>query len=319
MAVSTKEIFWNGTKRSLDPTAPSVVPRRPTTPSQRHTAIIDKSLIWRKGPVSKLTVGLNKTGGRNNQGVITVRHRGGGAKRRYRLVDFKRVHPNDTSTIKGTVERIEYDPNRSAFIALLKHTIESTEGEGAAPSSAAPLSYIICPRGITVGSELVASRARAVDVRPGNTMLLRYIPVGTVVHNIELKPGRGGQICRSAGTSAQVLEKDDAKGQSLLRLQSKEQRYVRTSCLATVGEVSNPEFKNQKLGKAGRSRWMGRRPSVRGVAMNPIDHPHGGGEGKTHHGGPPRTPWGKLTKGLKTVRKDRPWIRLPRWKARRDK
>ena len=187
MAVSTKEVFWNGTKRSLDPTAPSVVPRRPTTPSQRHTAIIDKSLIWRKGPVSKLTVGLNKTGGRNNQGVITVRHRGGGAKRRYRLVDFKRVHPNDPSTIKGTVERIEYDPNRSAFIALLKHTIESTDG---APSSAAPLSYIICPRGITVGSELVASRTCAVDVRPGNTMLLRYIPVGTVVHNIELKPGR---------------------------------------------------------------------------------------------------------------------------------
>jgi large subunit ribosomal protein L2 len=194
MAVSMKEVFWNGTKRSLDPTAPSVVPRRPTTPSQRHTAIIDKSLIWRKGPVSKLTVGLNKTGGRNNQGVITVRHRGGGAKRRYRLVDFKRVHANDTSTVKGTVERIEYDPNRSAFIALLKHTVEAADG--APPSAAAPLSYIICPRGITVGMELVASRTRAVDVRPGNTMLLRYIPVGTVIHNIELKPGRCAALLR---------------------------------------------------------------------------------------------------------------------------
>lgn len=314
MSVSTKEVFWNGTKRSLDPTAPSVVPRRPTTPSQRHTAIIDKSLLWRKGPVSKLTVGLRKSGGRNNQGVITVRHRGGGNKRRYRLVDFKRVPILEEGVIRGTVERIEYDPNRSAFIALLKH-----QAEGADQSATAPLSYILCPRGITVGTQVQASRARAVDVRPGNTMPLRFIPVGTVVHNIELLPGRGGQMCRSAGTSAQVLETDDGKGMSLLRLQSKEQRYVRASCLATVGEVSNPEFKNQKLGKAGRSRWMGRRPSVRGVAMNPVDHPHGGGEGKTHHGGPPRTPWGKLTKGFKTVRKDRPWIRLPRWKARRDK
>ena len=193
MAVSTKEVFWNGTKRSLDPTAPSVVPRRPTTPSQRHTAIIDKSLIWRKGPVPKLTVGLRKTGGRNNQGVITVRHRGGGNKRRYRLIDFKRVPVNEQGIVRGTIERIEYDPNRTAFIALVKHQVEGADG--AAPAASAPLSYILCPRGVNVGSQVLASRARAVDVRPGNTMPLRFIPVGTVVHNIELSPGRFALPC----------------------------------------------------------------------------------------------------------------------------
>mmetsp|Transcript_86686 Transcript_86686/g.231422 ORF Transcript_86686/g.231422 Transcript_86686/m.231422 type:complete len:394 (+) Transcript_86686:3-1184(+) len=314
-AVSTKDVFWNGARRSLDPTAPSIVPRKPTTPSQRHTKLIDKSLLWKKGPVPSLTVGLRKSGGRNNQGVITVRHRGGGSKRKLRIIDFKRVQPNNAEIVKATVERIEFDPNRSALIALLKHKAS----EGVTTPSASPLSYIICPRGITIGSELQASRKQGVDVRIGNSMQLRFIPVGTTVHNIELAPGRGAQMCRSAGTSAQLLEVDETTGKCLLRLQSKEQRYVLASCMATIGEVSNPEHKNQVLGKAGRARWMGRRPAVRGVAMNPVDHPHGGGEGKTHHGGPPRSPWGKLTKGFKTVRKDRPWIRVPRWKARRDK
>jgi large subunit ribosomal protein L2 len=366
--VKRKAVTWYGARISTDPTAPSVIRRRPTTPSQRHTAIIDKTYLWRGAPHKALTKGIKRSGGRNNQGCITVRGKGGGNKRKYRLVDFKRAHPLSTGVVRGIVERIEYDPNRTALIALLRHA-EAAEGyEG---QKHAPLSYIVCPRGVAVGHELQASRSGAVDVKPGNSMQLRHIPVGTLVHNIELKPGAsrvlacsrsrvgccpcgrtvravaedcarlhlldanlcgvdefcpclgvppllsggGAQLCRSAGTSAQLLERDETRGLALLRMQSKEQRYVRLSCMATVGEVSNPEHKNQTLGKAGRSRWMGRRPKVRGVAMNPVDHPNGGGEGKKSGKG--LSPWGMHSKGFKTVRKVRPYIKLQRWKAKK--
>lgn len=310
--VKRKAVTWYGARISTDPTAPSVIRRRPTTPSQRHTAIIDKTYLWRGAPHKALTKGIKRSGGRNNQGCITVRGKGGGNKRKYRLVDFKRAHPLSTGVVRGIVERIEYDPNRTALIALLRHA-EAAEGyEG---QKHAPLSYIVCPRGVAVGHELQASRSGAVDVKPGNSMQLRHIPVGTLVHNIELKPGGGAQLCRSAGTSAQLLERDETRGLALLRMQSKEQRYVRLSCMATVGEVSNPEHKNQTLGKAGRSRWMGRRPKVRGVAMNPVDHPNGGGEGKKSGKG--LSPWGMHSKGFKTVRKVRPYIKLQRWKAKK--
>lgn len=227
-----------------------------------------------------------------------MRHRGGGNKRIYRMVDFKRKHWPD---IPGIVQRIEYDPNRSALIALVRHQKKCD----AVPNKVRPdrMAYILCPIGLQIGQQVLASPQNAVDVRVGNAMLLRHIPVGTVVHNIELHPGRGGQMCRSAGTSARVLERDESKGLALLRLQSKEQRLVHLSCMATVGQVSNPEHKNQSFGKAGRMRWKGRRPSVRGVAMNPIDHPHGGGEGKTSGGRPSVSKWGKPTKGYRTRKK----------------
>ena len=340
-----KAVTWYGARISTDPTAPSVIRRRPTTPSQRHTAITDKTYLWRGKPHKSLTKGIKRSGARNNQGVTTVWGKGGGNKRRYRLVDFKRAHPRSTGVIMGTIERIEYDPNRTALIALLRHPQNSETYQGEAHAA---LSYIVCPRGIAVGGELLASRTELLDVKPGNSMQLRYIPVGTVVHNIEMRPGEcplstlprphniallsslqhrnnlldcvrclgaGAQFCRSAGTSAQLLERDETRGYALLRMQSKEQRYVLLSCMATVGEVSNPEHKNQTLGKAGRSRWMGRRPKVRGVAMNPVDHPNGGGEGKKSGKG--LSPWGMHSKGFKTVRKVRPLIKLQRWKAKK--
>jgi len=307
-----KAVTWYGTRISTDPTAPSVIRRRPTTPSQRHTAIIDKTYLWRGKPLKALTKGIKRSGARNNQGVTTVWVRGGGNKRRYRQVDFKRAHSHSTGIVTGTVERIEYDPNRTALIALLRHPQNTQEYQGV-PHAA--LSYIVCPRGIAVGNELVASRTELLDVKPGNSMQLRHIPVGTLVHNIEMRPGAGAQFCRSAGTSAQLLERDETRGLALLRMQSKEQRYVLISCMATVGEVSNPEHKNQTLGKAGRARWMGRRPKVRGVAMNPVDHPNGGGEGKKSGKG--LSPWGMHSKGFKTVRKVRPFIKLQRWKAKK--
>lgn len=294
--LSLRRLASTKTRRSTDPTCPVIIQRNPTTPSQRHTALIDRSLLWPSGPLSRLCVGLKKRGGRCKiTGRITVRHRGGGHRRKYRLVDFKRTMH---SGIPGVVERIEYDPNRSGLIALVKHQKKCMAIENHWRPDR--YSYVLCPQGINIGTEVIASREEPVDVRPGNAMLLKYIPIGTVVHNIELRNGQGGKLCRSAGTSARILERDETKGLALLRLQSKERRMVHLNCMATVGEMSNPNHKNQSLGKAGRRRWMGWRPSVRGVAMNPIDHPHGGGEGKTSGGRPSVSKWGKPTKGYRT-------------------
>ncbi len=252
---------------------------KPTTPSQRQLVIVDRSELWKGEPVKALTEGLRKKGGRNNTGRITVRWRGGGAKRRYRIVDFKR----GKSDIVATVERLEYDPNRTAFIALIKYE----DGEQA---------YILAPQRLKAGDKVVAGEK--VDVKPGNAMPMKNMPVGTIVHNIEMKPGKGGQMARAAGTYAQLVGRD--AGYALLRLSSGEVRMVRADCRATVGAVSNPDQQNIVIAKAGRNRWLGHRPSVRGVAMNPIDHPHGGGEGRTSGGRHPVTPWGKPTKGKKT-------------------
>ena len=252
---------------------------KPTTPSQRQLVIVDRSELWKGEPVRELTEGMRKSGGRNNAGRITVRWRGGGAKRRYRIVDFKR----NKHDVTATVERLEYDPNRTAFIALIKYE----DGE---------LAYILAPQRLKAGDKVVSGDK--VDIKPGNAMPMKNMPIGTIVHNIEMKAGKGGQIARSAGTYAQLVGRD--AGYALLRLSSGEVRMVRAECKATVGAVSNPDEQNIVIGKAGRNRWLGRRPSVRGVAMNPIDHPHGGGEGKTSGGRHPVTPWGKPTKGKKT-------------------
>jgi large subunit ribosomal protein L2 len=254
---------------------------KPVTPSQRQLVIVDRSELWKGKPVKSLTEGLSKTGGRNNKGRITAWHRGGGHKRRYRLVDFKRRKFD----VPGTVERLEYDPNRSAFIALVRYE----DGE---------LAYILAPQRLKAGDRVIAGER--IDIRPGNAAPLRAIPIGTVVHNVEMKPGKGGQIARAAGTYVQLVGRDGDYAQ--LRLTSGEIRVVRQECMATVGAVSNPDHQNINLGKAGRSRWLGRRPHVRGVAMNPIDHPHGGGEGRTSGGRHPVTPWGKPTKGARTRR-----------------
>ncbi|MEQ8586672.1 MAG: 50S ribosomal protein L2 [Thalassobaculaceae bacterium] len=251
----------------------------PTTPSQRQLVIVDRSELWSGKPVKKLTEGLTKKAGRNNTGRITTRRRGGGHKRTYRMVDFKRRKFD----VVGTVERLEYDPNRTAFIALVTYD----DGEQA---------YILAPQRLGVGDKIVAGEK--VDVKPGNAMPLRSIPVGTIVHNVEMKPEKGGQIARSAGTYVQIVGRD--AGYALLRLASGEVRMVRGECMATVGAVSNPDQQNINVGKAGRNRWLGKRPAVRGVAMNPVDHPHGGGEGRTSGGRHPVTPWGKPTKGKKT-------------------
>jgi large subunit ribosomal protein L2 len=251
----------------------------PTTPGRRQLVLVDRSGLHKGGPVKTLTEGLTSSGGRNNYGRISVRWRGGGHKRRYRLVDFKRRKFDVT----GTVERLEYDPNRSAFIALVKYE----DGE---------LAYILAPQRLAPGDQVVAGKR--VDVKPGNAMPLNSIPVGTIVHNVEMKAGKGGQLARSAGTYVQLVGRD--QGYAILRLSSGEQRIVRGECMATIGAVSNPDHANISIGKAGRNRWKGRRPSVRGVAMNPIDHPHGGGEGRTSGGRHPVTPWGKPTKGKKT-------------------
>ena len=251
----------------------------PTSPGQRSLVIVDRSGLHKGKPVKGLTEGLTKKGGRNNTGRITARRRGGGHKRTYRVVDFKRRK----SDIPATVERIEYDPNRSAFIALIKYD----DGEQ---------SYILAPQRLGMGDQVI-SGAR-VDVKPGNAMPLSSIPIGTIVHNIELKQGKGGQIARSAGAYAQLVGRD--QGYAIMRLNSGEQRLVHGGCMATVGAVSNPDNANIKLGKAGRKRWAGKRPAVRGVAMNPVDHPHGGGEGRTSGGRHPVTPWGKPTKGKRT-------------------
>lgn len=252
---------------------------KPITQGMRQLIIVDRSGLYKGKPVKGLTEGLTKKGGRNNHGRITVRFIGGGHKRTYRLIDFKRRKFD----VVGTVERIEYDPNRSAFIALIKYD----DGE---------LNYILAPQRVTVGDKVIAGEK--VDVKPGNAMLLSAMPVGTIVHNVELKPGKGGQIARSAGAYAQLVGRD--QGRAILRLNSGEQRVVQGACFATVGAVSNPEHANINDGKAGRTRWRGRRPHNRGVTMNPIDHPHGGGEGRTSGGRHPVTPWGKPTKGKRT-------------------
>jgi len=253
----------------------------PVTPSTRQLVRVDRSELYKGKPVKQLTEGLSKSGGRNNRGRITAYHRGGGHKRRYRIIDFKRRRWDASAT----VERLEYDPNRSAFIALISYE----DGEQ---------SYIIAPQRMAVGAQIQAGLKA--DIRPGNALPIGNIPIGTIVHNVEINPGQGGKIARSAGTFVQIVGRDS--GYVQLRLNSGEQRRVRQECMATIGAVSNPDHSNQNLGKAGRSRWMGRRPHVRGVAMNPIDHPHGGGEGKTSGGRHPVSPWGQPTKGKRTRR-----------------
>jgi large subunit ribosomal protein L2 len=249
------------------------------TPSLRQLVIVDRSGLWKGKPVKALTRGKSETGGRNNHGHITAHHRGGGHKRRLRLVDFKRRKFDVTAT----VERLEYDPNRSAFIALIKYT----DGE---------LAYILAPQRLKAGDQVVSGER--VDIKPGNAMPLANMPVGTIVHNVELKKGRGGQLARSAGTYAQLVGKDS--GWAQIKLKSGELRRVRAECMASIGAVSNPDNMNQKIGKAGRSRWMGRMPHNRGVVMNPVDHPLGGGEGRSSGGRHPVSPWGQPAKGYKT-------------------
>jgi large subunit ribosomal protein L2 len=251
---------------------------KPTTPSQRQLVIVDRSSLYSGKPVKALVEGQNSSGGRNNLGRITTRFRGGGHKQAYRKVDFKRA-----KTEPAKVERIEYDPNRTAFIALIKYS----DGE---------LSYILAPQRMSAGDTIVAGES--VDIKPGNAMPLGGMPVGTIVHNIELKIGKGGQLARSAGTYAQIVGRD--QDYVILRLSSAEQRLVHGRCMATVGAVSNPDNMNISIGKAGRKRWMGRMPHNRGVSMNPVDHPLGGGEGRTSGGRHPVTPWGFPTKGKKT-------------------
>ena len=252
---------------------------KPTTPGQRGLVLIDRSELYKGRPVKSLTQGLTKKGGRNNTGRITMRRQGGGAKRLYRIVDFKRRKFD----VEATVTRIEYDPNRTAFIALVVYK----DGEQA---------YILAPQRLAVGDKIVSGQK--VDVKPGNAMPFSGMPIGTIVHNIELKHGKGGQVARSAGAYAQFVGRDG--GYAQIRLSSGELRAVRQECMATIGAVSNPDNSNQNFGKAGRMRHKGKRPQVRGVAMNPIDHPHGGGEGRTSGGRHPVTPWGKPTKGART-------------------
>ena len=252
---------------------------KPTTPSQRNLVIVDRTGLYRGKPVKSLVEGQNSTGGRNNHGRITSRFRGGGHKQAYRTIDFKRARREETAT----VERIEYDPNRTAFIALVKYK----DGE---------LTYILAPQRLAAGDSVVAGEQ--VDIKPGNAMPLANMPIGTIVHNVEMKEGKGGQIARAAGTYVQLVGRDS--GYAILRLNSGETRMVPAGCMATVGAVSNPDNSNVSIGKAGRMRWKGKKPVVRGVAMNPVDHPHGGGEGRTSGGRHPVTPWGKPTKGAKT-------------------
>ena len=253
----------------------------PVTASLRGTVLIDRSDLWKGKPVKGLTEGKIGTGGRNNHGRITSRFIGGGHKQAYRFVDFKRRKFD----VPATVERLEYDPNRTAFIALVKYQ----DGE---------LSYIIAPQRLRAGDSVVSGQR--VDIKPGNAMPMATIPVGTIIHNIEMKPGAGGKIARSAGTYAQLVGKD--AGWAQIKLGSGELRRVRAECMASIGAVSNPDNMNQKIGKAGRTRWLGKRPHNRGVVMNPVDHPLGGGEGRSSGGRHPVSPWGQPTKGYKTRR-----------------
>lgn len=255
---------------------------KPVTPGTRGLVLVDRSSLWAGRPYKGLTCGKSSTGGRNFQGTITAWHRGGGHKKLYRFIDFLR----DKKDVEAVVDRIEYDPNRTAFIALIKYT----DGQ---------YSYIIAPQRLAVGDKVVSSDKT--DVKVGNCMKMINIPIGTIVHNIELKLNKGAQYVRSAGTYGQIVGRDS--GKVIVKLSSGEVRLINGECRATIGAVSNQDQKNVNLGKAGRSRWMGWRPVNRGSAMNPVDHPHGGGEGKTKSGRQPVTPWGKPTKGYKTRRK----------------
>ncbi len=252
---------------------------KPVTPGLRGTVLVSKKHLSKEKPIKSLSKPLNSTGGRNNQGRITSRRMGGGVKRKYRVIDFKR----SKTDISAEVIRNEYDPNRSAFISLIKYD----DGE---------LSYIISPKNIKIGDKLISGEN--VEIKTGNCLPLKNIPVGTNIHNIELKPGAGAQFIRSAGSSAQIVSKEEPFVQ--IKLVSGEIRHLNKNSRATIGEVSNPDQKNIKLGKAGRKRYLGFRPKVRGVVMNPVDHPHGGGEGRTSGGRNPVTPWGVPTKGKKT-------------------
>ena len=252
---------------------------KPTTPGQRQLVLIDRKELYKGKPVKTLTEKKDSSGGRNNMGRVTSFQRGGGHKKSLRIIDFKR----NKFDVAATVERLEYDPNRSAFIALIKYT----DGE---------LAYILAPQRLNVGDTVISGEK--VDIKPGNAMPLGNIPIGTIVHNVEMKIGKGGQIGRSAGAYVQLVGKDS--GYAQLKLRSGELRMVPARCMATIGAVSNPDHQNEVIGKAGRNRWKGKRPHVRGVAMNPVDHPHGGGEGKTSGGRNPVTPWGQPTKGYKT-------------------
>jgi large subunit ribosomal protein L2 len=262
---------------------------KPVTPTMRHLVLVDHSELHKGKPVKTLTEGLSEKAGRNNHGRITARRRGGGHKRKYRMIDFKRTKLD----MSATVERIEYDPNRTAFIALIKYE----DGE---------LNYILAPQRVQAGDVIVAGPGS--DIKPGNALPLNNIPIGTIVHNVEMKPGKGGQIARSAGTYVQIVGRDS--GYAQVKLTSGELRLVRGECMATIGAVSNPDQSNIKIGKAGRKRWLGKRPAVRGVAMNPVDHPHGGGEGRTSGGRHPVSPWGKPTKGKRTRKRNKPSDKL---------
>ena len=257
----------------------ALISYKPTSPGRRGTILVDKSHLHKGAPEKSLLKPLKSSGGRNNDGKMTVRSRGGGARRKYRMVDFKR----NKFDVPATVERLEYDPNRTAFIALIKYS----DGE---------LSYIIAPAKLNVGDTVVTSKTA--DILPGNVLPLKNIPVGTVVHNVEMKQGKGGQMARSAGTSVQLVGRDGVYAQ--LRLGSGELRLVHEDCLATIGVVSNSDHQNQNFGKAGRTRHKGRRSHTRGAAMNPVDHPHGGGEGKTSGGRHPVSAQGLSAKGKKT-------------------
>lgn len=259
---------------------------KPTSPGRRFMSVLTFEEITKKEPEKSLTTPLKKTGGRNNLGRITTRHIGGGHKRKYRIIDFKR----NKFDIPGVIHSIEYDPNRSANIALVHYV----DGEKR---------YILAPLGLKVGDTIISSKKPDTEIKDGNCLPLRYIPVGTLIHNIELKPGKGGQIARSAGTYGQILAKEGDYAH--VRLPSGGIRLIHLNCMATIGQVGNLDHENVRIGKAGRSRWLGIRPTVRGTAMNPVDHPHGGGEGRSKGGRHPCSPWGQLTKGLKTRRNKR--------------
>jgi large subunit ribosomal protein L2 len=251
---------------------------KPSSPGRRFQGALDFSELTKKKPERGLLATKKRTGGRNSYGRMTSRHRGGGHKQRYRLIDFRRLK----DIVPAKVAAVEYDPNRSAHLALLNYA----DGEKC---------YILAPVGMKVGDPVVSGAGA--DIKPGNTLVLKNIPTGTLIHNIELKPGRGGQMARSAGTFAQLMAKEG--GNALIKLPSGELRYVQLSCRATIGQVGNTDHENVSIGKAGRSRWLGKRPKVRGMAMNPVDHPHGGGEGRSK-GNHPQSPWGQPAKGYKT-------------------
>ena len=274
----------------------AVIQTKPTSAGRRFVVKVKSRELHKGAPYGPLLGKKTRTGGRNNRGRITTRHRGGGHKQRYRLIDFKRAKDG----VPARVERLEYDPNRSAHIALLLYA----DGERR---------YIVAPRGVATGDQLMSGRGAA--IRPGNCLHLGDIPVGTTIHCVELKPGKGAQIARSAGTSVQLVARES--GFATLRLRSGELRRVPTGCRATIGEVGNSEHSLRSLGKAGATRWRGRRPTVRGVAMNPVDHPHGGGEGRSSGGRHPVTPWGVPTKGHKTRRNKRTTAMIVRRRNRR--